>query len=287
MLAGDPASGRTGRSGCSARRGRGRGRTPGSRTAWSWPRRSPPRRRSPSGRTAPSARSPARCSPPGRCSPGSCTPRRPRARRPGRPGRRPRAYKRGGQFRGSAGRGRRRPWGWSGPSSRGCPGPRARGCRRGRSPRPALSPDSSRIGQHDVARRARVGGALQDDELARPQSRAAIAAGGADDVGQVRLAGLGQRRRHADEDGVRLGEAVELGGRLEAGGGASQPPLPRTCARCSSRRVRAGRPCRGRCRTRGRGSRGRRTPGRAAGRRSRVRRSPRTPASRGLTSGAA
>ena len=38
---------------------------------------------------------------------------------------------------------------------------------------------------------------------------------GVDDVGQVRLARLAQRRRHADDDGVGLGEAARIGGGLE------------------------------------------------------------------------
>ncbi len=65
--------------------------------------------------------------------------------------------------------------------------------------------------QHHVARGAGVGRALQDDELARPQ-RGGDLLGRLLDVGQVRVAAVVQRRRHADQQGVRLAQPPHVGG---------------------------------------------------------------------------
>ena len=50
------------------------------------------------------------------------------------------------------------------------------------------------------------------------RSVAAIALAEFDDVGQVGLAGVGQRRRDADDDGVGFSQAREVRGRLEPSG---------------------------------------------------------------------
>ena len=57
----------------------------------------------------------------------------------------------------------------AGASSWDCPGLRARGCRPGRSRCRPCSPLRGEDRQHDVARRARIGGAFQHDQLAGPQ----------------------------------------------------------------------------------------------------------------------
>ena len=61
-------------------------------------------------------------------------------------------------------------------------------------------------GQHRLARGAGVGRRLEDDELAGPERRA-DRLGRRDDVAQVRVLGLAERRGHADRDRVALGEA--------------------------------------------------------------------------------
>ena len=68
--------------------------------------------------------------------------------------------------------------------------------------------------QDDLAGGARVGGALEDHELAGPQPLG-DRAGRVDDVGQVRLARLGQRGGDADDDDVGLVEPAEVDGGLE------------------------------------------------------------------------
>ena len=68
--------------------------------------------------------------------------------------------------------------------------------------------------QDDVAGRSGIGGALEDDELPRPEPIGDRAARG-DDVAEVRVSGLGQGGRHADDDGVGLVEPLESIGRLE------------------------------------------------------------------------
>src|SRR5262249_59890449 len=62
-----------------------------------------------------------------------------------------------------------------------------------------------------------IGRALQDDKLAAAQVRANRFSG-ARDVRQVRLARLGQRRWHADDDGVGLAEALRVTRGVEPAG---------------------------------------------------------------------
>ena len=69
-------------------------------------------------------------------------------------------------------------------------------------------------GQQHFVGRARVGGRLQHDELAAAQALLDLPRGG-EDVGDVRLFGLPQRRRHADDDGVARRELAEVGRRVQ------------------------------------------------------------------------
>src|SRR5262249_25700981 len=84
-----------------------------------------------------------------------------------------------------------------------------------------------KLGAEDVAGRARVSRALEDDELPGLQIAADRLAGGRDGK-EVGLAGLAQRSRHADQDRVELGEPREVVGRLEAAAVAQgRDPLAR------------------------------------------------------------
>ena len=81
-------------------------------------------------------------------------------------------------------------------------------------PRP--EPGRGQHRQDDVAGSAGVGGAFEDDELARAKALH-DRLGRLDDEAEVGLAGVGQRRRHADDDDVGLMQMGELAGRLEPG----------------------------------------------------------------------
>ena len=63
---------------------------------------------------------------------------------------------------------------------------------------------------HDLARRSRVGGRLEDDELAGAEPLGDARDGGGDDR-EVGLALLRQRRRERDQDRVRARELVVVG----------------------------------------------------------------------------
>ena len=67
-------------------------------------------------------------------------------------------------------------------------------------------------GTEDVAGRPRIRGRLEHDQVALAEV-GADRAGGALDVGEVRLALDRQRRRHRDHDGVGVGDHGEVGGR--------------------------------------------------------------------------
>jgi hypothetical protein len=81
----------------------------------------------------------------------------------------------------------------------------------------ALQPRALEDRLHDVARRPRIGRRFEHHELARAQMPRDLL-GGPGHEGQVRLALPGQRRRHGDEDGVGLRQAIEGVGRLERTG---------------------------------------------------------------------
>ncbi len=159
---------------------------------------------------------------------------------------------RGRQLEARGDRARRRPWGSSGRSSRGLPGSSRSGLKARKKSVPARSPAGLEHGQHDLAGRARIGRALQDDELAGPEP-GGDRPGRGGDVGQVGIAGLGQRGRHADHDRVRLVRAAGTVGSPRSGR-RPRGSIRRRCGRCSSRRVRAARPWSGRCRSPGRES---------------------------------
>ena len=76
-------------------------------------------------------------------------------------------------------------------------------------------PGSFEGGNEDLFGRAGIRRGLEHDELPGPGRRRDLAGRGFD-VGEVRLAVRRQRRRDADEDGVRFGEAGEVARRLEA-----------------------------------------------------------------------
>ena len=97
----------------------------------------------------------------------------------------------------------------------GLPGSSRSGLKARKKSRPGSRPAGAQDRQDDLAGGARVGRALQDDELAGPQPRG-DRLGRVDDVGEVGLAGLGQRRRDADDDDVRLVEPIERSRGLEA-----------------------------------------------------------------------
>ena len=97
----------------------------------------------------------------------------------------------------------------------GLPGSSRSGLKARKKSTPGFEPAGGEERQDDVAGRARIGGALEHDELAGPQPLG-DGPGRVDDVGQVRLARVGQRRRDADDDGVGLVEPAEVDGRLEA-----------------------------------------------------------------------
>ena len=69
--------------------------------------------------------------------------------------------------------------------------------------------------QDHLAGRARIGGALEHHELAGPQPRG-DGLGRIDDVGEVRLARVGQRSRDADDDDVGLIQPLEVDRGLES-----------------------------------------------------------------------
>ncbi len=81
---------------------------------------------------------------------------------------------------------------------------------------------------HQLVGRARVGGRLEHHELAGPQTSPDLL-GRVHDVAHVGLALRGQRRRHADDQCVGLGESAEIGGGLET-------PLRRRRGRDARRR---------------------------------------------------
>ena len=70
---------------------------------------------------------------------------------------------------------------------------------------------------HHFFRRSRIGRGFEHDELAGAQVVGDLFDGG-DDVRKVGVLRFPQRRRHADADGVRVGEHGEVGGRVEASG---------------------------------------------------------------------
>jgi hypothetical protein len=72
-------------------------------------------------------------------------------------------------------------------------------------------------GEDDLPRRARIRGALEDDELpdAKPESDGFH---GAHDVREIRALGLAERCGHADEDGVHASQEVEILGGGQAPG---------------------------------------------------------------------
>ena len=78
-----------------------------------------------------------------------------------------------------------------------------------------LEPGALERRQQDLARRAGIGRALEDDRLAAPE-RALHRLGGGHDVADVGILELRERRRHADGDRVRLAQPRRVGGRLEA-----------------------------------------------------------------------
>src|SRR5690606_25871477 len=70
-------------------------------------------------------------------------------------------------------------------------------------------------GQEQLARRAGVRRRLEDDELAGAQ-HVGHRLGRRDDVADVRVACLAERRRHADRDDVAFGQAYGVRRCLEA-----------------------------------------------------------------------
>ena len=121
--------------------------------------------------------------------------------------------------------------------------------------------------QQALARRARVGGRLEHDELLGLEDLRE-GRGRVEQVGEVGLARAGQRRRHADDDRFAGGEVGLVGGRPQALRRAAQG-LRRRRPRCGCARRSAPRPCAGRCRGRPPRAPPRQRRRRAAGRRSR------------------
>ena len=156
--------------------------------------------------------------------------------------------------------------------SRCGPGRRAPARRRGGSRRRRRARALLEDRQHLAARRARVGGRLEHDEVTRPQPRGDLARGAADDreIGlalpreRASAARSGSRRRR----GARRSRSSRAGGARRRAARASRTGRPR----CSSRRGSAARRARRRRRRAGPSVRRRRTPARAARRRTRRRR---------------
>ena len=118
--------------------------------------------------------------------------------------------------------------------SRGCPGPRARASRRGRSRAPQRGPSALEERQHHLVGRARVGGALQHDELpGRRQAADRLGACRRRRTGRARAAAR-QRRRHADERWRRPRRAGR-GPRWRVEPAAGEQPGHTPASRCRSR----------------------------------------------------
>ena len=104
---------------------------------------------------------------------------------------------------------RRRLWGSWPPCCRDCPGLRVRARRPGENPRPAFKPEP--VFQHlaqILVGRAGIGGGFQHHQRPLAQMRRDGFAR-FDDVGDVRLAILVQRRGHADDDRLRLSSPAQ------------------------------------------------------------------------------
>ena len=105
---------------------------------------------------------------------------------------------------------------------------------------PALEPAGLEARQELLAGRARVGGGLEHDQLPGPQAAGDLL-GGRADVGEVGLAVPPERGGDADDDGVALAEAVEVGGGLDAAAREGAPRRARApmCRMYDSPRCRA------------------------------------------------
>jgi hypothetical protein len=77
-----------------------------------------------------------------------------------------------------------------------------------------LEPRRLESRQQDLARRARIGRRLEDDELAFTE-RSRHRVGRRDDERHVGIASLRERRRHADGDHVAFRQAAHVGRRLQ------------------------------------------------------------------------
>ena len=96
----------------------------------------------------------------------------------------------------------------------GLPGSSRSGLKARKKSTPGFSPLRGEQRQDHLAGRARISGALEHHELAGPQPLG-DGLGRVDDVGEVRLARIGQRSRNADDDDVGLIEPLEVDRGLE------------------------------------------------------------------------
>ena len=95
------------------------------------------------------------------------------------------------------------------------PGSSRSGLKARKKSTPGFSPLRGQERQDHFAGRARIGGALEHDELAGPQTRG-DGLGRIDDVAEVRIARFGQRGRHADDDDIGLIQPLEVDRGLES-----------------------------------------------------------------------
>ena len=79
---------------------------------------------------------------------------------------------------------------------------------------PCLEPGLFHGREHELTGRAGVRGGFQHHELGGPE-RGHHGVGGSEDEGDIRIAGLGERRGNTDRDGVTLGQPGEVSGSLE------------------------------------------------------------------------
>ena len=105
---------------------------------------------------------------------------------------------------------RRPPSGCSACCSCALPGSMRSGENASAKSSPTSRPRGLERGPHDLFGRARVRRALEDDELARAEVLLDLV-DGRDDVGEVRVLRLPQRRRHADVDRVEVADDGEVG----------------------------------------------------------------------------
>ena len=95
------------------------------------------------------------------------------------------------------------------------PGSSRSGLKARKKSTPGFKPVGGQERQHDLAGRARIGGALEHHELARPQTLG-DGLGRVDDIAQVRIARVGERSRHADDDDIGLIQPLKVDRGLES-----------------------------------------------------------------------